>query len=401
MKIKEIKISEYLYDLPDSKIAQYPLSNRDSSKLLVYKNGKIIDSNFKQIYQFIPENSLIVFNNTKVIPARLFFYKSSGAKIEIFCLEPVSDITDFQIEFHKKEKSEWKCFVGNASKWKSGLVNTNFNYNGKNYKITAEVKNKIEDEYFIEFKWNNDLTFGEIIEILGKTPLPPYIRRESQPSDKIQYQTVYAKIDGSVAAPTAGLHFTKNVFNELKLKNCSFEFLTLNVGAGTFKPIKSKIINLHKMHSEFFCVSDVLLNKILKFKNNIVSVGTTTVRALESVYWFGIKLLNNKSSDFFIEQWYPYQSEIIPLENSINEVLNFMELKKINKIFGTTELMIIPGYNFLTSDILITNFHLPGSTLLLLIAAFIGDDWKKVYDFALKNDFRFLSYGDSSLLFRK
>lgn len=401
MDYKEIKISDYLYNLPDDKIAQYPLTVRDSSKLLVYKNGIIEESKFDKICDFIPNDSLIIFNNTKVIPARLYFYKDSGAKIEIFCLEPVSDVKDYQVEFHKKEKSLWKCFVGNASKWKSGTIKAKFKYDGADCIITAEVKEHISDEYIIEFNWALDITFGEILEILGKTPLPPYIRRDSELSDKEKYQTVYATIDGSVAAPTAGLHFTDRVFERLKLKNCMLEYVTLNVGAGTFKPVKSKNIGDHKMHSELFCVSFDLLNSILNLNyNKLISIGTTSVRTLESVYWYGVKLLKDKSSSFFIEQWYPYGNKEIPFRDSINTVLDFMQKSNLNYIYGNTELMIVPGYDFKTTDILVTNFHLPGSTLLLLIAAFIGDDWKKVYEYALKKNFRFLSYGDSSLLIR-
>ncbi|MCX6165295.1 MAG: S-adenosylmethionine:tRNA ribosyltransferase-isomerase [Ignavibacteriae bacterium] len=403
VSFKNIKIADYLYHLPDERIAQYPLAERDSSKLLICNKTKIEESIFNKIDDYIPSDSLIVFNNTKVIPARLFFYKELGAKIEIFCLEPVSDTTDYQIEFHKKEKSEWKCFVGNASKWKNGKVKSTFNLFGKDFEITAEKKDKITDEYIIEFNWNaNDITFGEIIESFGKVPLPPYIKRDSEPSDKDKYQTVYAEIDGSVAAPTAGLHFTDDIFKKLKLKNCKFDYLTLNVGAGTFKPVKSKTIGEHKMHSELFCVSDALLKNILKYKDKkITAIGTTSLRTLESVYWFGVKLCKNKSSDFFIEQWYPYENEKISMEDSINEVLRYMDNNKLNHIYGNTELMVIPGYNFKIVDLLLTNFHLPGSTLLLLIAAFIGDDWNKIYNYALKNDFRFLSYGDSSLLIRE
>lgn len=403
MDYKNIKINDYIYVLPDEKIAQYPLPERDSSKLLIYRNSKIEESVFSDIYEFLPSGSLIIFNNTKVIPARLFFHKDTGARIEIFCLEPVSVLTDYQLEFHKKEKSEWKCFIGNASKWKSGKVKSTFNLQGNDYQITAEVKEKIADEYTVEFNWNNtDVTFGEIIELFGKVPLPPYIRRDSEPSDKSKYQTVYAKIDGSVAAPTAGLHFTGNVFKKLQMKDCKFAYLTLNVGAGTFKPIKTDTIGKHKMHSELFCISFDLLENILCYKKNkIIAVGTTTLRTLESVYWFGVKLSENKTTNFFIEQWYPYENKKISLEDSIGEVLNFMTRKNLRNLYGNTELMVVPGYDFKIVDLLITNFHLPGSTLLMLIAAFIGEDWKKVYDYALKNNFRFLSYGDSSLLVRE
>lgn len=403
MNYKEIKIKDYLYNLPDEKIAQYPLKERDSSKLLFYNKNKIVESVFNRIDEFIPSDSLVILNNTKVIPARLFFHKDTGAKIEIFCLEPASNVLDFQLEFQKKESSVWKCFVGNASKWKSGNVKSSFSYRGKEIEITADIKEKISDEYIIEFNWTEkNLTFGEILDIYGKTPLPPYIKRESEESDKNKYQTVYARIDGSVAAPTAGLHFTQEVFEKLKSKNCILDYVTLNVGAGTFKPVKSGTIGEHKMHSESFFVTKDLLKKILLNRNKkIVAVGTTAVRTLESVYWFGVKLLKKESCDFFIEQWYPYGNIEITPEESLNEVLNFLDKNNLNKIYGNTELMIAPGYNFKFVDLLVTNFHLPGSTLLLLIAAFIGDDWKKVYDYALKNNFRFLSYGDSSLLFKK
>lgn len=400
---EEIKISEFKYFLPDEKIAQYPLANRDSSKLLVYKNGNIDVDFFNGIDNYIPENSLIIFNNTKVIPARLIFHKETGARIEIFCLEPFSDSKDYQLEFHKIKKSRWKCFVGNASKWKSGKVKSVFLYEGKEGMLTAEVTDKILDEYVIEFCWTPEkLSFGEIIELSGKIPLPPYIRRETEESDKENYQTVYAKIEGSVAAPTAGLHFTDSIFEKLKSKNCTFDYLTLNVGAGTFKPVKAEFAGEHKMHNESFCVSESLIKNILEYqKRNIIAVGTTTLRTLESLYWYGVKLLKNEKEIFMIEQWYPYENEQVSLEESFRVVLNKMK-KENNKILcGNTELMIVPGYKFSTADIIITNFHLPGSTLLLLIAAFIGSDWKKVYDYALKNDFRFLSYGDSSILFKK
>lgn len=403
MDFKSIKISDYLYNLPDEKIAQFPLAERDSSKLLIYKSGNIEESNFRNIDSHIPPDSLVIFNNTKVIPARLFFHKDTGAKIEIFCLEPVSGITDYQVEFHRKGKSEWKCFVGNASKWKTGRIKSKFIFDKKEFEISAEVKDKISDEYIIEFSWDNtDVTFGEIIDSLGKVPLPPYIRRESEPSDKDKYQTVYAMIDGSVAAPTAGLHFTGDVFKKLKMKNCEFGYLTLNVGAGTFKPVKSKVIGEHKMHGELFCVSDDLLKDILKYRDRIITaVGTTSLRTLESVYWYGVKLKKNIESEFYIEQWYPYENGEISLEDSVNEIGNYMAKNNLKSIYGNTELMVVPGYDFKIVDLLITNFHLPGSTLLLLVAAFIGDDWKKVYDYALENNFRFLSYGDSSLLIRK
>jgi S-adenosylmethionine:tRNA ribosyltransferase-isomerase len=402
LNYKEIEISDYLYDLPDEKIAQYPLPVRDLSKLLVYKNQKISEAKFDKLDGLIPQNSLIIFNDTKVIPARMFFYKDTGARIEIFCLEPASNTTDYQLEFHKKDKSVWKCFVGNASKWKSSTIKSKFDIENSEYEISAEVKEHFADEYIVEFKWNCDITFGEILEILGKTPLPPYIRRESESSDKDTYQTVYARIEGSVAAPTAGLHFTEGVLAKLKSKNCKFDYVTLNVGAGTFKPVKSKLISQHKMHSELFYVSRGLIENILNNHDNlIIAVGTTTVRTLESLYWYGVKLLEDKSTDFNIEQWYPYENKNIPLRESLSAVLNFINENKIDTIYGNTELMIVPGYDFKIPGAMITNFHLPGSTLLLLISAFIGGDWKNVYDYALNNDFRFLSYGDSSLLYKK
>jgi len=399
----KIKISEYKYDLPDERIAQYPPANRDDSKLLVYKEGKIEERIFKEIDNFIPEDSLIIFNNTKVIPARLIFHKDSGAKIEIFCLEPFSDSKDFQLEFHKKGKSVWKCFVGNASKWKTGKIKNSYLQDSKQIELTAEVREKISDEFVIEFCWTPaELSFGEIIELSGKIPLPPYIKRETEESDKDKYQTVYAKVDGSVAAPTAGLHFTNNVFEKLKKKNCKTDYLTLNVGAGTFKPVKAEFADGHRMHNESFCVSKSLIENILKYKDKkIISVGTTTLRTLESLYLYGVKLLKNKNADFFIEQWYPYENEKAIMEESLNAVLNHMNNNNLDSLCGNTELMIVPGYEFSIADIIITNFHMPGSTLLLLIAAFIGEEWKKVYDYALDNNFRFLSYGDSSILFKK
>ena len=402
MNYKDIKISDYKYKLPDEKIAQYPLMVRDDSKLLVYKDSEIAESKFNAVDNFLPENSLMVFNNTKVIPARIYFYKDTGAKIEIFCLEPVSVSKDYQLEFNKTENSVWKCFVGNASKWKQGKIHHIYKINGSEINISAEIIGKEEDEFIIRFEWDQkDLTFGELIENQGIIPLPPYIRRDTEEADKKNYQTIYADVIGSVAAPTAGLHFTENVFQKLKEKNIEKNYLTLNVGAGTFKPVKSETTGGHIMHNEMFSFDKKLLKNILLYKKNIISVGTTSLRTLESIYWIGVKILNKEINPLKIEQWYPYRNKSYSINDSINAVIKYFDKANLQTIYANTELMIVPGYDFKVTDILITNFHLPGSTLLTLVSAFIGDDWKKVYDYALKNNFRFLSYGDSSILFKK
>ncbi len=407
-QITTISIEDYFYDLPQERIAKFPLNQRDRSQLLIYKNNNIEKSIFKDIDRYIHENSLLIFNETKVVQARIIFQKESGAKIQIFCLEPVEPSSEIQIAFQQKTVSVWNCFVGNSKRWKSGKLTKKIVCNGNNYILTAERKNRNDNVSLIEFYCEpQHLTFAQILESSGLVPLPPYLNREAEESDKIRYQTVYAKNNGSVAAPTAGLHFTDNVFQKLKNKNISFEKLTLHVGAGTFKPVISKTISDHEMHTEKVLIKRATIESILSNpKRKIIPVGTTTVRTLESLYWFGVKLIVKKDEHltFSVDQWDPYSEELncgISTEPALEAVLNYMKNNSLEILYGETKLMIAPGYEFKIADGIITNFHQPKSTLLLLISAFIGYDWKKVYDFAMKNDFRFLSYGDSCLFFRE
>ena len=400
-----LNIKDYSYNLPQNKIAQFPLENRDNSKLLYSENGEIKQTIFKNISSLLPSDSLILFNETKVIHARLFFKKETGAKIEIFCLEPVDE---YQIAFQTKKCCKWKCLIGNASKWKTGILINKLIHENSEITLSANLILSEKDSFIVEFSWTPDhLAFSDIIEIFGEIPLPPYIERNVENDDLDRYQTIYAKTNGSVATPTAGLHFTENVLDSFKNKKIEIANVTLHVGAGTFKPIKENEIAKHLMHTESFYVEfSTLENLINKKYTNIISVGTTTIRTLESVYWLGVKLkLKNKEieNNLVVNQWDPYSDELncnISLEESINTILNYLKSKGIKVLSGQTSLMIVPGYKFRTSDYLITNFHMPNSTLLLLIAAFYGNDWKNLYNFALQNDFRFLSYGDSCLLQR-
>ena len=407
-QIKSISIENYFYDLPQERVAKFPLEKRDRSQLLIYKNKNIEKEIFNNIDKYISNNSLLIFNETKVIQARIIFRKESGAKIEVFCLEPVEPSSEIQIAFQQKSASVWKCFVGNSKRWKSGKLTKKILYNGNDYILTAERKNRKDNVSLVEFCCKPQLlSFAQILESSGLVPLPPYLNREAEESDKIRYQTVYAKNNGSVAAPTAGFHFTDSVFQKLEKKNISFENLTLHVGAGTFKPVVSKTIIEHEMHTEKVLIKRETIESLLSDpKRKIIPVGTTTVRTLESLYWFGANLIVSKDENinFSVSQWDPYSEELnseISTGSALEAVQNYMRVNSLDILYGETKLMIAPGYDFKIADGIITNFHQPKSTLLLLIAAFIGDDWKKVYDFAMKNDFRFLSYGDSCLFFRE
>ena len=400
MNKPHIYISQYTYDLPDERIAKYPLEKRDASKLLVFKDNEISHTGFSSLPQLLPENSLLVFNNSKVIRARLKFKKATGAVIEIFCLEPVQPV-DVQQAFEASGPTQWKCIVGNAKKWKSGRLSAHININ--NTKTTVEVE-KVKQEgqsFIVSFSWDApSVSFADIIEEMGTVPIPPYLNRNPEKIDDTRYQTVYSRHKGSVAAPTAGLHFTGQLLDELQKNNTSILNITLHVGAGTFKPVQSESIADHEMHTEHFVVEVSALDEILKKKDKLISVGTTSVRTLESLYWLGVKLIEGKDISNGIEQWDPYN---LPGKYSVEKALTALRshIKKSNQTFlnSKTAIIIVPGYKFKLVKGLITNFHQPKSTLLLLIGAFIGDNWKKVYDYALKNDFRFLSYGDSSLLF--
>ena len=395
---ENIRIEDYSYELPNGRIAKYPLEQRDQSQLLIYNQGEVGKDQFLNIDRYFDPDTTCVFNNTKVIQARLKFYKETGAQIEIFCLEPIEP-SDYVLAFQQTEKITWKCIVGNLKKWKDQDLKKSISINNTEIELTASKKSSKGNAQIIEFTWNNkNYTFSEILENIGLTPIPPYLNRESEIIDKNRYQTIYSKLKGSVAAPTAGLHFTDKVLNKLKEKQINFEEVTLHVGAGTFIPVKSETINDHEMHTEHFVVKKSTIKNLLNSKK-IVAVGTTSVRTVESVYWLGIKLLQNNYFDSHISQWEVYKlSDDIKKTDALNALLNYMDKMNIEELHASTQIMIFPGYNFKMVDVLITNFHQPKSTLLLLIAAFIGDGWKKVYDFALNNNFRFLSYGDSSIL---
>ncbi len=401
--IQDIRIENYTYNLPDDRIAKYPLKKRDDSKLLIYKDKNISETIFNQIPTEIPAKSLLIFNNTKVIQARLHFYKETGAKIEIFCLDPIQP-NEYELVFGQRERCVWSCLIGNLKKWKEGPLVKNIKIDKNEITLKAILKENKGDSFLVEFSWNNpSFTFAEILESVGELPIPPYLNRETEEADKETYQTVYSKIKGSVAAPTAGLHFTNEVFDQLKEKDIDCEEITLHVGAGTFKPVKSEIIGEHEMHTELFSVKKETIEKLLHHQGKIVAVGTTTVRTLESLYYIG-KMLENNSSDSIqlkVNQWTPYEStNYIPVEKSLQNIINYLYNNKLQQLIASTQIMIVPGYQFNIVDGMITNFHQPQSTLLLLVSAFLNGNWKSVYDYALSHDFRFLSYGDSSLLWR-
>ena len=399
----KINIEDYNYVLPEDRIAQTPLPDRASSKLLIYNKGDISDSYFGNIADYIPNNSFLIFNNTKVINARIFFKRKTGAKIEIFCLEPIG--IGIEKVFEKTDECIWNCMVGNASKWKNEILEKTFTIGEKTIGLKAEKTKITEDGFIIKFNWNGGYSFSEVMHEAGSTPLPPYIKRKAELSDEKRYQTVFAEIEGSVAAPTAGLHFTKDVLINLKNKNVFYDFITLNVGAGTFKPVKTNDIHEHKMHREIFTVKKSFINNLLLYANSSkVAVGTTSVRTIESLYWLGVLPNKVENDNFVLEQWEVYdymESDLPEIKNAFENLIKWMDIKGVDYIEGSTSLMIVPGYKFKVVDSLITNFHLPSSTLLLLVSAFAGQDWKKIYDYALENDFRFLSYGDSSIIIPK
>ena len=397
-----VSIEHYDYPLPQDKIAQYPLSKRDESKLLVY-NTTPQTAKFESLADFLPKKSLLIFNDTKVVQARLNFQKESGAAIEIFCLEPHEPTREIQEAFLLKETSVWKCLVGNRKKWKSGILRMDFELNGEKAQLTAERLSDIEESSFIRFRWlPKNFTFSEILEQSGKVPLPPYMHRKAEDEDRKRYQTIYAQYDGSVAAPTAGLHFTDTVFNSLKKKSISFDYVTLHVGAGTFKPVSSKTVSEHQMHKEQILVNRSLIEKLInKTEKSLIAVGTTSIRTLESLFWLGTKMYYFPNQEnYVLSQWEAYDLSEKPLlsrEKALNSILNYLDKKQEDVFHSETQILIGPGYEFQIIDAMITNFHQPKSTLLLLISAYLGDAWKSIYDYALKNDFRFLSYGDSCL----
>lgn len=402
--MQDIDLNEYKYELPVEKIAQYPVKERDSSKLLIYKQGRISQDIFSNIDSNIPENSLLVFNNTRVIRARILFEKVTGAKIEILCLEPLLPF-EYELSFSSREPVIWKCIIGNLKKWKSRIILKTIIINSKQYSLIAERLQSEGDAWRIKFSWSgSEISFGEVIEAVGHIPLPPYIDREDEAEDTDRYQTIYSSIKGSVAAPTAGLHFTDKIFEKLKKKGIKTAEVTLHVGAGTFQPVKAEKISGHEMHCEHFFVSDGIINLLLENQDNIIPVGTTSVRTLESLYWIGVKLLNNQSHGNHIltlRQWEAYDlGDEVSVKESMEALLKHLTNNNLSFIHASTSLMIIPGYSFKMINGMITNFHQPKSSLLLLISAWIGNNWKRVYTFALENDFRFLSYGDASLLLK-
>ena len=403
---KNISIQDYTYQLPEEKIALHPIVERDSAKLLVYNNGDIKESVYKKIHEFLPEKSLLVFNDTRVIKARIRFQKPTGGIIEIFCLEPFESINEYSTIMNKKETVRWKCMIGGAGKWKEGELVKSFESAVGSWQLKARLVEKLADAYVVEFFWlPADLSFAEVIEAVGDIPLPPYIKRDTEFADTERYQTIYARDEGSVAAPTAGLHFTEDVFTSLAEKNIKTAFVTLHVGAGTFKPVKAAIMQDHEMHAEWIDVNIELIRSVLQNLNNtITAVGTTSLRTLESLYWMGVKAyLQPSILQLQLGQWEVYEAPLadahISPEKALKALLLWIESKRTDRLFTQTQILIAPGYTFKIVKAIITNFHQPQSTLLLLVAAAIGNEWRKIYDHALQNDFRFLSYGDGCLLF--
>ena len=418
METKHIHISDYNYDLPDSRIAKFPVSPRDTSKLLVYRHGEISDDIFYNLPKYLPQKSLMVFNNTKVIQARMHFRKETGALIEVFLMEPAAP-TDYELMFQTRGECSWLCMVGNLKKWKEGSLVRTFDVAGSTINFKATMRRDIIDttsggtNYWVDFAWNNPLvSFAEILDAVGELPIPPYLNRETQDSDKTTYQTVYSKIKGSVAAPTAGLHFTDKVLAAIDAAGVRREELTLHVGAGTFKPVKSEEIDGHTMHTEYVCVRRDTLQTLLDYDCCAIAVGTTSVRTLESLYYMGVKLEANPDAaeeDLHVCQWEPYEKadgtpvdgnliDGITPQKAISNIIAWLDKNNLKTLHSSTQIIIAPGFEYKIVKVLVTNFHQPQSTLLLLVSAFLKGDWRNVYDYALSHDFRFLSYGDSSIL---
>lgn len=422
MDTKHIKISDYNYDLPDERIAKFPIAQRDHSKLLVYKHGEVSDDVFHHLPIYLPQGALMIFNNTKVIQARLHFRKETGALIEVFLMEP-AEPTDYELMFQTTGHCSWLCMIGNLKKWKEGSLKRDFEIKGNKLTLSATMRrgDTLGSEaqemvakgggtnYWVDFDWDNDkVSFAEILEAVGELPIPPYLNRKTEESDKTTYQTVYSKIKGSVAAPTAGLHFTDAVLKDLDAHGIDREEVTLHVGAGTFKPVKSLEIEGHQMHTEYIVVHRRSLEKLIKHECRVIAVGTTSVRTIESLYYMGVHLLKHPEAneeELHVKQWDPYElSEdgnlvdgITPMQ-AIQAIIDYLDRNGLEALHSSTQIIIAPGYQYKIVKMLVTNFHQPQSTLLLLVSAFLKGDWKKVYDYALSHDFRFLSYGDSSLL---
>lgn len=400
--IPDIKIEDYNYLLPDDRIAKYPLERRDASKLLVYKNGTPAEKSFRQISEFLPEGSLMVFNDTKVVPARLHFQRESGAHIEIFCLEPVMP-EEYVSMFACTGRCRWKCIVGNIKRWKNDtlyLYNPLSDAGISDMDLRADLIERCGETSIVEFSWTECYPFSKVLELCGSVPIPPYLNRETENIDLERYQTLYARFRGSVAAPTAGLHFTEDVLGEIRAKDISIETVCLHVGAGTFLPVKTSAVSEHTMHREPFVVSLRFLETLRSRSGKVVAVGTTSVRTLESLYYVGAMCIENGCPGD-VSQWMPYEQErTYSLNDSLDALIDYMKRSNLEELKVGTRIIIVPGYKFKVVDVLVTNFHQPQSTLLLLISAFVDGDWKNIYDFALGSGFRFLSYGDSSVLFR-
>ena len=398
---RHIRISDYNYPLPDERIAKFPIAQRDHSKLLVYRKGEVSQDVFYNLPVYLPKGALMVFNNTKVIQARMHFRKDTGALIEVFLLEP-ADPSDYELMFQTSERCAWYCLVGNLKKWKEGTLRRTIDVKGQQIEVSCTRGPIHGTSHRIDFEWTGGVSFAEIIDAMGELPIPPYLNRETQESDKTTYQTVYSKIKGSVAAPTAGLHFTPEVLAAVDAHGIEREELTLHVGAGTFKPVKSEVIEGHEMHTEYISVRRDTIRKLIAHDGCAIAVGTTSVRTLESLYYMGLKVMQNPDAsedDLHVNQWEPYDAATsVSTVESLTALGVWMDAHSLDVLHSSTQIIIAPGYNYHIVKMLVTNFHQPQSTLLLLVSAFVKGDWHKIYDYALENDFRFLSYGDSSLL---
>ena len=399
---KHIKISDYNYPLPDERIAKFPLPVRDQSKLLVYRHGEISETRFTSLPDYLETGELMIFNNTKVIQARLHFRKETGALIEIFCLEPIQP-NDYVLNFQQTSHAAWLCMIGNLKKWKEGSLHKEMNVKGHTITLTATRGECRGTSHWVDFTWDNpEITFADILEVFGELPIPPYLNRETQESDKETYQTVYSKIKGSVAAPTAGLHFTERVLQALRDKGVDLEEVTLHVGAGTFKPVKSEEIEGHEMHTEYISVNRQTIEKLIAHGGKAIAVGTTSVRTLESLYYIGVTIASHPDAgqeELHVRQWQPYETHpTMTTVESLQQILDYMKRHELEALHTSTQIIIAPGYTYHIVQKMVTNFHQPQSTLLLLMSAFVKGDWRTIYDYALAHDFRFLSYGDSSLL---
>ena len=396
--LKNIKIEDYTYDLPEEKIAKFPLADREASRLLIYDRGAVSETFFSQVPALLKSGQTLIFNNTKVIYARLFFQKETGAHIEIFCLEPLVP-ADYARNFESNYYCEWSCMVGNLKKWRDGAIFCRFK-RGQDEVVLKEAKlGQTGGEVHVRFSWNKELSFSEVLEYCGKIPIPPYLNRESEDSDKIRYQTVYSREEGSVAAPTAGLHFTRNILSVLEKQGVHIDELTLHVGAGTFRPVKAERIGGHDMHTEHIVISRKLVDDLSRKQGEVIAVGTTSVRTLESLYWMGVKRLMGEEEFYSLSQWEAYTLPVgYSLQEAMAALVDWFDRSGEELLKARTTIIIVPGYRFQVIDAMFTNFHQPQSTLLLLVGAAVGEDWRKIYAYALSHHFRFLSYGDSSFL---